>query len=91
MVDKSFLNWPFFEDQHRVLADSLEDWAGKNLTQIDHQNIDGACRQLVTMLGDAGFLAHSIQAVGIVDSLTWFWPLSSATHTDPAPLSIYHY
>ena len=59
MVDKSFLNWPFFEDQHRVLADSLEDWAGKNLTQIDHQNIDGACRQLVTMLGDAGFLAHS--------------------------------
>ena len=38
MVDKSFLNWPFFEDQHRVLAESLEDWAGKNLTQIDHQN-----------------------------------------------------
>ena len=59
MVDKSFLNWPFFEDQHRVLAESLEDWAGKNLTQIDHQNADEACRQLVAMLGNAGFLSYS--------------------------------
>ena len=59
MVDKSFLNWPFFEDQHRVLADSLEDWAGKNLTQIDHQNADEACRQLVAMLCNAGFLSYS--------------------------------
>ena len=59
MVDKSFLNWPFFEDQHRVLAESLEDWAGKNLTQIDHQNADEACRQLVAMLCNAGFLSYS--------------------------------
>lgn len=59
MVDKSFLNWPFFEDQHRVLAESLEDWAGINLTQIDHQNADEACQQLVSMLGNAGFLSYS--------------------------------
>ncbi len=62
MVDKSFLNWPFFEPRHRDLAAHLETWANANLDAIDHQNTDETCRQLVTMLGDAGFLAHS--AVG---------------------------
>ena len=62
MLDKSFLNWPFFEPRHRDLAAHLETWANANLDAIDHQNTDETCRQLVTMLGDAGFLAHS--AVG---------------------------
>jgi acyl-CoA dehydrogenase len=62
MVDKSFLNWPFFEPRHRDLAAHLETWANANLDAIDHQNTDETCRQLVTILGDAGFLAHS--AVG---------------------------
>ncbi|XXK30525.1 acyl-CoA dehydrogenase family protein [Rhodobacteraceae bacterium nBUS_24] len=62
MVDKSFLNWPFFEPRHRDLAAHLETWANANLDAIDHQNTDETCRQLVTMLGDAGFLTHS--AVG---------------------------
>ena len=59
MVDKSFLNWPFFEPRHRDLAAHLETWANANLDAIDHQNTDETCRQLVTILGDAGFLAHS--------------------------------
>lgn len=62
MVDKSFLNWPFFEPRHRDLAAHLETWANANLDAIDHQSADETCRQLVTILGDAGFLAHS--AVG---------------------------
>jgi len=62
MVDKSFLNWPFFEPRHRDLAAHLETWANANLDAIDHQSADETCRQLVTMLGDAGFLTHS--AVG---------------------------
>ena len=62
MVDKSFLNWPFFEPRHRNLAAHLETWANANLDAIDHQSADETCRQLVTMLGDAGFLTHS--AVG---------------------------
>ncbi len=62
MVDKSFLNWPFFEPRHRDLAAHLEMWANANLDAIDHQSADETCRQLVTMLGDAGFLTHS--AVG---------------------------
>ena len=62
MVDKSFLNWPFFEPRHRDLAAHLETWANANLDAIDHQSADETCRQLVTILGDAGFLTHS--AVG---------------------------
>jgi len=62
MVDKSFLNWPFFEPRHRDLAAHLGTWANANLDAIDHQSADETCRQLVTMLGDAGFLTHS--AVG---------------------------
>lgn len=62
MLDKSFLNWPFFEPRHRDLAAHLETWANANLDAIDHQSADETCRQLVTMLGDAGFLTHS--AVG---------------------------
>ena len=62
MADKSFLNWPFFDQKHRDLAAHLEAWADANLDAIDHYNTDETCRQLVKMLGDAGFLAHS--AVG---------------------------
>ena len=56
MVDKSFLNWPFFEARHRTLAGQLEAWAAENLGTIDHHDTDAACRTLVTRLGEAGWL-----------------------------------
>ena len=55
MADRSFLNWPFFEQRHRDHAKRLEDWCANNLP-VDHSDIDSACRKLVAMLGDAGFL-----------------------------------
>ncbi|QPC89202.1 acyl-CoA dehydrogenase family protein [Mesorhizobium sp. INR15] len=55
MADKSFLNWPFFEDRHRVLAERLEAWCAKNLP-VDHHNVDAACRELVAKLGKDGWL-----------------------------------
>lgn len=58
MADKTFLDWPFFEDRHRQLAGDLEDWCGKNLP-VDHGDIDSACRALVAHLGEAGFLVYS--------------------------------
>ncbi|MCZ4273249.1 acyl-CoA dehydrogenase family protein [Maritalea porphyrae] len=58
MPDKSFLNWPFLEDKHRALSDQLEAWCSANLP-VDHSDVDGACKSLVTALGDAGFLIHS--------------------------------
>ncbi|MBE9475812.1 MAG: acyl-CoA dehydrogenase family protein [Proteobacteria bacterium] len=58
MADQSFLDWPFFEDRHRLLAQKLEAWCAKNLP-VDHSDTDAACRLLVEKLGAAGFLLHT--------------------------------
>lgn len=55
MADKSFLNWPFFEDRHRALAEQLDAWCAKNLP-VDHHDVDPACRELVAKLGRDGWL-----------------------------------
>ena len=58
MVDKSFLGWPFFADRHRTLADAIERWSAAHLP-IAHDDVDGACRDLVARLGRDGFLKHT--------------------------------
>ena len=58
MADRSFLDWPFFEDRHRALAADLDAWCAANLP-VDHTDTDAACRQLAAMLGTAGWLTHS--------------------------------
>lgn len=55
MADKSFLDWPFFEDRHREWAERLEAWCAKNLP-VDHHDVDAACRELVARLGRDGWL-----------------------------------
>ncbi|WP_300442901.1 acyl-CoA dehydrogenase family protein [uncultured Mameliella sp.] len=70
MSDKSFLDWPFFEDRHRDLAASLEEWAADQLATVDHSDTDAACRQLVTMLGEAGIARHSGAEDGKLDVRT---------------------
>jgi len=59
MADTTFLDWPFFDDRHRALSEKLEQWAAANLGTVDHHDTDATCRQLVAMLGEAGFLTHS--------------------------------
>jgi acyl-CoA dehydrogenase len=63
MADKTFLNWPFFEDHHRVLAEELEAWCEKNLP-VNHSDTDAACCRLVRDLGAAGFLQHTGATAG---------------------------
>jgi acyl-CoA dehydrogenase len=58
MSDTSFLDWPFFEPRHRELAVRLEAWCAANLP-VDHGDVDAACRSLVAMLGQGGWLRHS--------------------------------
>lgn len=65
MVDCSFLDWPFFEDRHRALAEALDAWCAANLP-VDHADVDAACRRLVAMLGEGGWLRHSGAAEGEV-------------------------
>lgn len=63
MTDRSFLDWPFFEDRHRELADALEVWCADNLP-ADHGDVDAACRDLVARLGRDGWLQHSATGDG---------------------------
>lgn len=61
MPDRSFLDWPFFEDRHRVLAAELDAWAGTTLPGlVDHHDVDGSCRRLVAALGRDGWLRHAV-------------------------------
>src|SRR5690606_31485171 len=57
-MDRSFLDWPFFEDRHRELATGLDEWA-RDALPVDHGDVDTACRRLVATLGDGGWLRHS--------------------------------
>ena len=64
MADRSFLDWPFFEDRHRTLATELDGWARRRLTGIDHADTDATCRALVAALGEAGWLMPTGAANG---------------------------
>lgn len=59
MADKSFLDWPFFDNHHRVLASSLDTWAADNIDGIAHDDVDQACRELVSLLGRDGWLQYA--------------------------------
>jgi acyl-CoA dehydrogenase len=58
MPDRSFLDWPFFEERHRALAAAIEAWCLPNLP-VAHDDVDAACRELVAKLGSDGWLEHS--------------------------------
>ena len=69
MPDTSFLNWPFFEDRHRAFAAKLDVWAAANLTDVDHHDVDAACRKLVAALGKDGWLQHTAPGDGEAEKL----------------------
>ncbi|WP_421693724.1 acyl-CoA dehydrogenase family protein [Aestuariivirga sp.] len=58
MADSTYLNWPFFEDRHRILQAELDDWCRANLGQ-SHANPDEACKSHVAKLGKAGWLQYT--------------------------------
>jgi acyl-CoA dehydrogenase len=59
---KDYLDWPFFDNRHRELAERLERWCEANLTDDEPDDIDQACRGLVRKLGDAGWLRYCVPA-----------------------------
>ncbi len=70
MVDKTFLHWPFFSDEHRDVRSRLEEFISKELCTIDHGDIDQACQKLVSALGGANFLTYSGDPRGKLDVRT---------------------
>ncbi len=65
MSDKSFLQWPFFEPQHRDWAARVEEVAAG--LAIDHGETDAACRGLVRALGQAGVLQATASEEGALN------------------------
>ena len=71
MSDRSFLDWPFFDDGHRLLAEALEAGCGAELNDDGPDDVDAACRALVAGLGAGGWLRYCVPAAygGIHESL----------------------
>lgn len=65
------LDWPFFEDRHRALAQELEAWCDANRATLEHSDptvpgphgrasLDDQCRRLVRALGADGWLRYGV-------------------------------
>ncbi|MGL1833883.1 acyl-CoA dehydrogenase family protein [Rhodocyclaceae bacterium SMB388] len=61
-MDRTSLELPFFGPEHRQLSNAIFDWATDSMPQVDHHDTDNACRQLVSALGQAGFLRYCVPA-----------------------------
>jgi acyl-CoA dehydrogenase len=53
---------PFFDPVHRQLAHDLTAWSATHLPQDEPADVDTRCRELVRMLGDAGWLRYCVPA-----------------------------
>ena len=67
-MDKSYLDWPFFDPAHGALAARIDAWAGTGLAGIKHGESgaggraanDAACRELVRRLGASGLTRYAV-------------------------------
>jgi acyl-CoA dehydrogenase len=71
MADKTFLDWPFFDNSHRELAAELESWCEAELRAPHGEDVDAECRALVNKLGTGGWLRYCVPAAygGVHESL----------------------
>lgn len=53
---------PFFEDAHRQLVTELQGWCAAHLPTAEPDDVDEACRDLVGVLGQAGWLRYAVPA-----------------------------
>ena len=65
MSDKTYLNWPFFEDRHRNWSQQVEEVASE--LSVDHGDVDASCRALVGTLGESGILQATSSDDGAFD------------------------
>ena len=66
MADTSYLEWPLFEDRHRVFAEGLDKWAAQNIGVDVHEpaDLDAECIRLVRLFGDAGLINSAVPSAG---------------------------
>jgi acyl-CoA dehydrogenase len=69
MPDSSYLDWPFLDASHRGLKTELDQWCEANSELLDPQgtdresDLDAACRGLVRLLGEGGWLKYSVPSI----------------------------
>jgi acyl-CoA dehydrogenase len=63
MADRSYLNWPFFEDRHRDLAAALIAWLDETpfIGHVSEERVDAACAQGLTAMVEGGFVKHAVR------------------------------
>lgn len=63
MADRTFLDWPFFDDRHRAFAADIDGWCDANAEVMhlhgDH-DLDGDCRAILKALADGGWLRNAV-------------------------------
>ena len=66
MADRSFLDWPFFDEAHRRLGRELEAWAAAELGSEppETSDVDARCRHLVARLAAGRWLDHAVAGAG---------------------------
>jgi acyl-CoA dehydrogenase len=62
MADRSYLEWPFLDDSHRVLAGAIADWRDRELDLHESASPLEACRAYAAQLGAAGWLKYAVPA-----------------------------
>lgn len=62
MADRTFLDWPFFEDRHRAFAADLDAWADRTAAVGLHgdHDLDGDCRTILKALAEGGWLRNAV-------------------------------
>jgi acyl-CoA dehydrogenase len=60
MSDRTYLQLPFFDDEHRRLADTLDSWSSNHLAHAHGTDTDATCRALVAALGQGGWTRHAV-------------------------------
>ncbi|MGJ4993087.1 acyl-CoA dehydrogenase family protein [Bradyrhizobium sp. HKCCYLS3077] len=73
VIPRDWLDWPFFEPKHRALCERLDGFvASGQLDDVDHGDVDAACRKIVRALGAAGLLDSAVVSpdadAGAIDS-----------------------
>ncbi len=74
MADRTFLDWPFFDERHRTFARDIDGWCDAN-AEVMHRHgdddLDGDCRTILKALADGGWLKNAVpDAAGKLDVRT---------------------
>ena len=62
MGDRTFLDWPFFDDHHRAFAAGLDAWVSDTDAMGLHgdHDLDGDCRTILKALAEGGWLNNAV-------------------------------